>query len=93
MMSTDFNQFTDKQKDEWVNGGKFKTTGIRLLTEGEKDWKTKDWPRFAEIEGESQEDRTKRLFSSPQVLVGNNIPCGYDSEGYPSNDCYCEKHE
>ena len=91
MTLTASNQFTnlpDEEKDRIVNAG----TGRRLTAE-ESAWKTRDWPRFTEIEGESQEDRTKRLFGSPQPLVGNNIPCGYDSEGNPSNDCYCEKHE
>ena len=86
-MKKSFQDMTDIEKDQHVNSGQG-----RMLTPEESAWKTRNWPRFVEIEGESQEARTKRLFSSPQVLVGNNIPCGYDSEGNPSNDCYCHDH-
>lgn len=77
---------TDFEKDKHVNSG-----NGRVLTPEESAWRIKDWPVFEEIEGESDEDRTKRLFSSPQVLVGNNIPCGYDSEGNISNNCNCHE--
>ena len=88
MTLTASNQFTnlpDEEKDRIVNAG----TGRRLTAE-ESAWKTRNWPSFAKIEGETPEEQTKRLFASPQVF-GNNIPCGYDSEGNPSHDCYCEK--